>query len=64
MTGPKPFGQRRRPAFAGVNAIARSNIECELAQGDADFVARLPDDEWNAIAAELYVWTTQSQGAS
>jgi len=59
MTGPKPFViDVDDAAFAGGKRIGEIEYEATLAQGDADFVARLPDDEWNAIALSYTSGTT------
>jgi fatty-acyl-CoA synthase len=59
MTGPKPFViDVDDAAFAGGKRIGEIEYEATLAQGDPDFVARLPDDEWNAIALSYTSGTT------
>jgi len=59
MTGPKPFViDVDDAAFAGGKRIGEIEYEATLAQGDADFVARLPEDEWNAIALSYTSGTT------
>jgi fatty-acyl-CoA synthase len=59
MTGPKPFViDVDDAAFAGGQRIGEIEYEATLAQGDRDFVARLPGDEWNAIALSYTSGTT------
>src|SRR3979490_2875422 len=51
MKGPKPFViDVDDAAFAGGKRIGEIEYEDTLAQGDPDFTARLPEDEWDAIA--------------
>src|ERR1700733_7452507 len=51
MKGAKPFViDVDDAAFAGGKRIGELEYEDAVAQGDEDFVARLPPDEWNAIA--------------
>jgi fatty-acyl-CoA synthase len=45
-------------AFAGGKRIGELEYETALAQGDANFVARLPGDEWDAIALSYTSGTT------
>src|ERR1700749_1667727 len=50
MKGPKPAViDVDDKAFAGGKRIGEIEYEAALAQGDASFTARLPDDEWDAI---------------
>jgi fatty-acyl-CoA synthase len=57
--GPKPFVIDVDDAsFAGGRRIGEIEYETALAQGDATFVARYPDDEWNAIALSYTSGTT------
>src|SRR6202166_1822741 len=51
MTGPKPFViDVDDKAFAGGKRIGEFEYEDAVAQGDPRFEARLPRDEWDAIA--------------
>src|ERR1700722_19575766 len=51
MTGPKPFViDVDDNAFGEAKHIGEIEYEAALSQGDAGFVARLPPDEWDAIA--------------
>lgn len=45
-------------AFAGGKRIGELEYETAVAQGDAGFVARLPGDEWDAIALSYTSGTT------
>jgi fatty-acyl-CoA synthase len=45
-------------AFTGGKRIGEVEYEAALAQGDASFTARLPDDEWDAIALSYTSGTT------
>jgi fatty-acyl-CoA synthase len=45
-------------AFAGGKRIGEIEYEEALSQGDPDFVARLPEDEWDAIALSYTSGTT------
>jgi fatty-acyl-CoA synthase len=59
MTGPKPFViDVDDKTFAGGKRIGEIEYEEALAQGDPGFAARLPDDEWNAIALGYTSGTT------
>jgi fatty-acyl-CoA synthase len=59
MTGPKPFIIDVDDAnFAGGKRIGEIEYEDALAQGDEDFAARLPQDEWDAIALSYTSGTT------
>src|SRR5882724_7858564 len=59
MTGPKPFVIDVADAYsAGGKRIGEIEYEAAVAQGDPDFVARLPEDEWNAIALSYTSGTT------
>ena len=59
MTGPKPFViDVDDKAFAGGQRIGEIEYEDALLQGDENFVARLPQDEWNAIALSYTSGTT------
>src|SRR5437588_708150 len=59
MSGPKPFViDVDDPAFAGGIRLGEIEYEATLAQGDPDFVARLPADEWDAIALSYTSGTT------
>ena len=46
------------PPSQAASASARSNMKRRVAQGDPDFVARLPGDEWDAIALSYTSGTT------
>src|ERR1700692_4137993 len=51
MKGPKPFViDVDDAAFTGGRRIGEIEYEDALLQGDPGFVARLPEDEWDAIA--------------
>src|SRR3981081_3825915 len=51
MKGPKPFViDVDDSAFAGGKRIGELEYEDALLQGDPDFTAPLPEDEWDAIA--------------
>ncbi len=57
--GPKPFVIDVDDAsFAGGRRIGEIEYKTALAQGDATFVPRYPDDEWNAIALSYTSGTT------
>jgi fatty-acyl-CoA synthase len=59
MNGPKPdVIDVDDAAFAGGKRIGELEYETALAQGDANFVARLPGDEWDAIALSYTSGTT------
>ena len=59
MKGPKPFViDVDDAAFAGGNRIGEIEYEEAVAQGDPGFAARLPEDEWNAIALGYTSGTT------
>src|ERR1700731_1032428 len=59
MTGPKPFViDVDDSAFAGGKRIGELEYEDALSQGDASFAARLPQDEWDAIALSYTSGTT------
>jgi fatty-acyl-CoA synthase len=59
MTGPRPFViDVDDAAFAGGKRIGEIEYEDALAQGDESFVARLPQDEWDAIALSYTSGTT------
>src|SRR5271169_2258034 len=59
MHGPKPFViDVDDAAFAGGKRIGEIEYEDALSQGDPEFVARLPDDEWDAIALSYTSGTT------
>ncbi len=59
MSGPKPFViDVDDTAFAGGKRIGGIEYEDALSQGDEDFVARLPQDEWDAIALSYTSGTT------
>jgi fatty-acyl-CoA synthase len=59
MKGPKPaIIDVDDRAFAGGKRIGEIEYETALAQGDPDFIARLPDDEWEAIALSYTSGTT------
>jgi fatty-acyl-CoA synthase len=59
MTGPKPFViDVDDKAFAGGQRIGEIEYEDALLQGDENFVVRLPQDEWNAIALSYTSGTT------
>src|ERR1700738_4252050 len=59
MTGPKPFViDVDDKAFAGGKRIGEVEYEDALSQGDEGFTARLPDDEWDALALSYTSGTT------
>jgi 3-(methylthio)propionyl---CoA ligase len=59
MKGPKPLVLDVDDAsFPGGKRIGEIEYEAALAQGDAAFEARLPQDEWNAIALSYTSGTT------
>src|SRR6201990_3184449 len=59
MTGEKPFAiDVDDTAFKGGKRIGEIEYEAASAQGDPAFVARLPADEWNAIALSYTSGTT------
>jgi fatty-acyl-CoA synthase len=59
MTGPKPFViDVDDSAFAGGKRIGEIEYEDALSQGDESFAARLPQDEWDAIALGYTSGTT------
>src|SRR4030081_2605228 len=59
MTGPKPFViDVDDAAYGGGKRIGEIEYEATLALGDPNFTARLPDDEWNAIALGYTSGTT------
>jgi fatty-acyl-CoA synthase len=59
MTGPKPFViDVDDAAFAGGKRIGEIEYEDALSQGDESFAARLPQDEWDAIALSYTSGTT------
>jgi fatty-acyl-CoA synthase len=59
MKGPKPYViDVDDAAFAGGERIGELEYETAVAQGDAGFVARLPGDEWDAIALSYTSGTT------
>src|ERR1700742_2008166 len=59
MKGPKPAVIAvPAKAFAGGKRIGEIEYEAALAQGDAGFRARLPEDEWDAIALSYTSGTT------
>jgi fatty-acyl-CoA synthase len=59
MAGPKPFViDVADAAYGGGKPIGRIEYEATLVLGDPDFTARLPDDEWNAIALGYTSGTT------
>ena len=59
MTGPKPFIiDVDDAAFSGGKRIGAIEYEDALAQGDEGFIARLPQDEWDAIALSYTSGTT------
>ncbi len=59
MTGPKPFVIDVDDAnFAGGTRIGEVEYEDALAQGDENFAALLPQDEWDAIALSYTSGTT------
>jgi fatty-acyl-CoA synthase len=59
MSGPKPLViDVDDAAFAGGKRIGELEYEDALSQGDENFVARLPQDEWDAIALSYTSGTT------
>jgi fatty-acyl-CoA synthase len=59
MKGAKPFViDVDDVTFAGPKRIGAIEYEDALAQGDENFIARLPDDEWDAIALSYTSGTT------
>lgn len=59
MKGPKPFVvDVDDAAFAGGTRIGEIEYEAAVAAGDPGFVARLPNDEWDAIALSYTSGTT------
>ncbi len=59
MTGPKPFViVVDDAAFAGGKRIGELEYEDALSQGDENFTAQLPQDEWDAIALSYTSGTT------
>jgi len=59
MKGPKPFViDVDDAAYGGGKRIGEIEYEAAVAQGDASFVARLPADEWDAIALSYTSGTT------
>ena len=59
MKGAKPFViDVDDAAFAGGKRIGELEYEAAVAQGDPGFVARLPGDEWDAIALSYTSGTT------
>jgi fatty-acyl-CoA synthase len=59
MTGPKPFVIDVDDAsFGNAKRIGEIEYEATLAQGDPTFVAKMPDDEWDAIALSYTSGTT------
>jgi fatty-acyl-CoA synthase len=59
MKGPKPdVIDVDDAAFAGGKRIGELEYETAVAQGDPSFVARLPGDEWDAIALSYTSGTT------
>ncbi len=59
MTGPKPFVIDVDDAnFAGGKRIGELEYEDAVSQGDENFAARLPEDEWDAIALSYTSGTT------
>jgi fatty-acyl-CoA synthase len=59
MSGPQPFVIDVDDAgFGGGKRIGALEYEDALAQGDEDFTARLPQDEWDAIALSYTSGTT------
>src|SRR6266852_6573039 len=59
MTGPKPFVIDVDDAnFPGGKRIGEIEYEAAVAAGDPGFMARLPEDEWNAIALSYTSGTT------
>jgi fatty-acyl-CoA synthase len=59
MSGPKPFViDVDDAAYGGGKRIGEIEYEATLALGDPEFVARRPEDEWNAIALGYTSGTT------
>jgi fatty-acyl-CoA synthase len=59
MTGPRPFViDVDDTAFAGGQRIGAIEYEEAVSQGDPGFTARLPQDEWDAIALSYTSGTT------
>ena len=59
MTGPKPFViDVDDAAFAGGKRIGELEYEDALSQGDENFTAQPPQDEWDAIALSYTSGTT------
>jgi fatty-acyl-CoA synthase len=59
MSGPKPFViDVDDKTFAGSKRIGEIEYEDALLQGDEKFAARLPQDEWDAIALSYTSGTT------
>jgi fatty-acyl-CoA synthase len=59
MKGPKPFViDVADSAFAGGQRIGEIEYEDALSKGDPAFAARLPEDEWDAIALSYTSGTT------
>jgi fatty-acyl-CoA synthase len=59
MAGPKPFVvDVDDPAFSGGQRIGAIEYEDAVASGDPGFMARLPSDEWDAIALSYTSGTT------
>src|SRR5690242_11606338 len=58
MKGPKPFVVDVDDASFGGKRIGAIEYEAAVAQGDPNFVARLPADEWDAIALSYTSGTT------
>src|SRR6266550_3657946 len=59
MTGPKPFViDVDDAAFAGGKRIGEIEYEAAVAKGDPNFSAKLPGDEWDAIALSYTSGTT------
>src|SRR5229473_1117312 len=59
MKGPKPFViDVDDAAFAGGQRIGEIEYEATLKQGDPNFMARPPQDEWDAIALSYTSGTT------
>jgi len=59
MKGPKPvIIDVDDAAYTGGKRISEIEYEAAVAQGDPGFVARLPEDEWNAIALGYTSGTT------
>jgi fatty-acyl-CoA synthase len=59
MTGPKPFViDVDDAAYAAGKRIGELEYEDALSQGDESFIAKLPQDEWDAIALSYTSGTT------